>query len=509
MAVDSPSNTWVADGMPAALLRHWPLAVLGVILVATAALYAPMFGQWFQSDDFMFVNAGQDADAVSYIRDVFDFRSAPPLPEGRFYRPLHSTAFVFLYDVFGLHAWGYHLWSLVVHLGSTVFVWLIARRLTKSELTAALAASFFALHPAHVSAVGWISNNNALMATCVSLAAFWCFLRAQDGERLRRVWYGASVFGYAASLLLHPEVGSLLVALIAYRFFVQLDDWRRALEWRRWLDLTPFVAVAAVYFAIQRWMTSQGHLPQADEFAFGWHMLRVFFGYVSMSVYPTPADQHALPTWRHVLAAVALSLAIVALLAMRSRRRPYVAAFAVVWYAAALAPLSTAYFPDFLVDISARKLYVAGPALALVLALLVTPLIELAARQREQLLAAAGTGALLLLLVGYVLAGRLVVDRQEDLAWASDQSEAYVRALQEAHPTIPEGSRLHVVGLPAYLAILTGFYDEYVVSLVGMHYQGIEVVVERDTAFEQDLGPSDVVFRYQAGGPASQEAAGP
>lgn len=485
----SASAEALEDGGSGAGWR-WGYLGLALVLVVAAGLYVPMLSQWFNTDDFLFVNAGQDASPAGYIKDVFDFRSAPPLPEGRFYRPLHSTAFIVLYDAFGLHAWGYHLWSLVLHLTNTVFVWLICRRLTKNQLAAGLAAAFFALHPAHAGAVSWISNNNALMATCASLAALWCFMRATDSEHRRRIWYGASLVLYSASLLFHPEAGALVAALIAYRLLVQMKAWREALEWRRWLDLVPFAVVAGLYVAIQRWMESQGFLPQAEAFHISWHMLRVYFGYFAMSVYPTPVNQLALSSARHVVAAAALGLAIVLLLVTRTRQRPYVAAFAVSWYLVALLPLSTAVFA---VDVAARKLYVAGPALAIMLALLVTPVVERAASWRSVALAKAG--AALILLLALSLAAWQIVDQQRDARWAGDQSHAYVRQLQKAYPTIPEGSRLHVIGLPWHLAILSTFYDDYVISLVGMYYQGIDVVVERGE-MSDPLGPHDVVFRY-------------
>lgn len=86
------------------------------------------------------------------------------------------------------------------------------------------------------------------------------------------------------------------------------------------------------------------------------------------------------------------------------------------------------------------------------------------------------------------------MDQQRDTRWAGDQSHDYVRQLQETYPTIPEGSRLHVVGLPPHLAIVASFHDEYIVSFVGMYYQRNDVVVERREVSDP-LGPHDVLFR--------------
>ena len=492
-----------AGALLAFIVRHRAAMALALLLGVTAALYAPTFGQWFTTDDFLFVNAAQDAKDTQYVKEAFDFRGAPPFPEGRFYRPLHSSAFIALYDVFGLHVWGYHLWSLALHLASTVFVWLICLRLTKNQLASGLAAALFALHPAHASAVGWISNNNALMATCAALASFLCFMRAGDAPQRRWVWYGASVAGFSASLLFHPEAGSLLGALVAYRVFVQNESWRQSMEWRGWVDLVPFAAAAATYAGIQSWMAHQGYLPQAGGLEISWHMVRVYLAYLSIAVYPTPAEQHSLPSAAHVFAAFALLFAIAGLLAMRWKSRPNVAMFAVVWFLIALLPLSTTNFSDAIVDVAVRKLYVAGPALAIMLALMLTPVIEAPFAMRAPL---AGAAVVLVVALGLSLAGWLAVDRQREQAWGGDQSRAYVTELRETYRELPAGSRLHLVGLPAHLAILTSFYDDYVTNLVGLYYEDIEVVIERDGAVESP-GSRDVVFQYPP--PAGVEGRGP
>jgi hypothetical protein len=371
-----------------------------------------------------------------------------------------------------------------------VFVWLICLRLTKNPLASALAGALFALHPAHASAVGWISNNNALMATCVALASFLCFMRAGDPTPRRWAWYSVSVAGFGASLLFHPEAGTLLGALVAYRVFIQNESWRQSLDWRRWIDLVPFVVVAAIYSGIQTYMDQRGYLPQAEGFRLTFHMIRVYFGYLTVAVYPVPVDQRAVNSARHIVAAAALTLAIVALLVARRRERPNVATFAVAWFLVAVLPLST---NPFVIEVWSRKLYVAGPALAIMLSLMITPVIEASVLKRE--ITSAGASVVLLVALGLSLAGWLGVDRQRDAEWGSNQSRDYMTQLRETYPSIPAGSTLHLVGLPRHLANLVFFFDSYVTNLVGMYYQDIDVVVERDGTVESP-GPRNVVFQY-------------
>ncbi len=322
-----------------------PYLGLVLILVIAGGLYLPMVFEWFQTDDFLFLNASQDSNSAGYVKDAFDFRHAPPLPELRFYRPLHSSSFLALYQVLGLHAVGYHVWSLAIHLLNTCLIWLITARLTKQPLVANLAVALFALHPAYTPAVAWISNNNALMATAAGLTSFWCFLKSEESGR-HQYWYWASVGSYAAALLFHPEAGTVIVALIAYRLLFNVKDWREALSWRRWLDLVPFLLAAAGYLAIHRWMVSQAFLPQAQNFQITEHMIRVYLGYLALCIYPISLAHLALTSWGQDAAAAAMVVVIGLLLYLGLARGSRTATFAVVWLLAALVPLSTAALPS-------------------------------------------------------------------------------------------------------------------------------------------------------------------
>jgi hypothetical protein len=464
-----------------------PYLGLLLVLVIAGGLYLPMVFEWFQTDDFLFLNAFRHSNSAGYVKDAFDIRHAPPLPELRFYRPLHSSTFLALYHVLGLHAAGYHLWSLAIHLLNVCLIWLITGRLTKRPLVANLAAALFALHPAYTPAVAWISNNNALMATAAGLTSLWFFLKSEESGR-HRYWYWASVGSYCASLLFHPEAGTVIVALTAYRLLFDMKDWREALSWRRWLDLVPFLLAAAGYLAIHGWMVSQDFLPQAQNFQISDHMIRVYLAYLALCVYPISLAQFAL-TSRGPDAAAAAMVAVLGLLlylGLARGRRP--ATFAVIWLLAALVPLSTVAIPVG-GDVFGRKLYVAGPALALTLALLLAPAVEALGRSAGK----AGQAALVAVCVGVLsLAGWRVVLYQNQVAVSARQSHSLIVELRHTYPEIQPGTRLFLVDAPP---LTFPFIPIYPQAMIGLYYDDVDVI----PTHEQDLPPlqhGDLVFRY-------------
>jgi len=476
--------------------RHLkPYLGLLLVLVIAGGLYLPMVFEWFQTDDFLFLNAFQHSNSAGYVKDAFDVRHAPPLPELRFYRPLHSSTFLALYQVLGLHAAGYHVWSLAIHLLNTCLIWLITARLTKQSLVANLAAALFALHPAYTPAVAWISNNNALMATAAGLISFWCFLKSEEAGR-HRYWYWASVGSYAASLLFHPEAGTIIVALMACRLLFDMKDWREALSWRRWLDLGPFLLVAAGYLAIHRWMVSQDFLPQAQNFQITHHMIRVYLGYLALCIYPNSSTQQLALTSRGADAAAAGMVVVMGLLlyvgVARGRRT---AALAAVWLLAALVPLSTVAVP-FGGDVFGRKLYVAGPALALALALLLAPAVEALERSAGK----AGQAALVAGCVAILsLVGWRIVLYQNQVGTAARQSRSLIVELRRTYPDIQPGTRLFLLDAPPFTFPFIPIYPQ---AMIGLYYNDVDVIPTSEGDLPQ-LHPGDLVFRYRPSKAAS------
>lgn len=154
-----------------------------------------------------------------------------------------------------------HLLNLLLHLGNSLLVLAIVRRLAPNAgpLPVLLGALVFAIHPVQVETVAWISELRALGAAFFGLAAIWLALR---GAATARFWRLALLLALltAVANLFKPAAVVVPPAAFLLLWGFGLVGWRRAL-----LLLAPALAVGvglALFNAIVQ--TGVGKVPDTD-----------------------------------------------------------------------------------------------------------------------------------------------------------------------------------------------------------------------------------------------------
>jgi len=187
---------------------------IGVILALTFAVYAPTLRYQFVHDD-----RGQIVDNPAvhswYLVPTY-FTShvwAAVMPEelGNYYRPVFLLWLRVNDVVFGNHAWGWHLTTILAHLSTTLLVYFLALRFGGSRDVALLAALIFGLHPAHIEAVAWISGVTEPLLGVLLLASFLSYARWR--RESARKWRLISL-GLFALALGEKETALILPALL-------------------------------------------------------------------------------------------------------------------------------------------------------------------------------------------------------------------------------------------------------------------------------------------------------
>ena len=135
--------------------------VLAVALVAAAALYARGVSNELVYDDLLLVARNPLVTDPARFWDLFssglwDFLDPEDARRIGYWRPLSGALLALGHRLGGGTTAAYHLISLALHLGATLAVWRLARRLARSEAVAAGAALLFTLHPVGVEAIAWI-----------------------------------------------------------------------------------------------------------------------------------------------------------------------------------------------------------------------------------------------------------------------------------------------------------------------------------------------------------------
>jgi protein O-mannosyl-transferase len=225
-------------------------AAIGYLAIAAVALAAfwPSLHAGFIWNDDSFLTENPLIKAPDGLYRFWLTQQAPD------YWPLTCTTLWVEWRLWGVHAAGYHLTNLLLHVLSVALLWRILRRLLVPG--ALFGALLFAVHPVNVESVAWITQRKNLMAMVCFLASIYCFLRttwasppmsAQPDTDHRRGWYALSLAAFALAMLSKGSVALLPAVLIG------LICWRRRFSVRDGVRLLPFWMIAVAFTAVNMW----------------------------------------------------------------------------------------------------------------------------------------------------------------------------------------------------------------------------------------------------------------
>lgn len=109
----------------------------------------------------------------------------------------------------------HHVVNVIFHLMSAVLAFFAFERLTGKFWESLAVAALFAVHPAHVESVAWISERKDVLSAVFWFASIWCYARWGRGEA--KPWtryYVAALVFFAIGLTAKPMVITLPFVLI-------------------------------------------------------------------------------------------------------------------------------------------------------------------------------------------------------------------------------------------------------------------------------------------------------
>lgn len=194
--------------------------LLALAVGATFLAYAGTLGFDFVYDDRIHIVSSPFLQSWRFLPRYFTshvWSYQYPHMLGNYYRPL-SLLWLRLNDAaFGLLPWPWHLMCVLLHVGVTFLVYLLARRLTRDTFAAGVAPLIFGLHPAHVEAVAYVSAVPETLSALLLLSAFICFLRwRESGTEGGRGWLFTSLLLYALAML--SKETALIMPLLVFAY---------------------------------------------------------------------------------------------------------------------------------------------------------------------------------------------------------------------------------------------------------------------------------------------------
>lgn len=284
------------------------------------------------------------------------------------YRPVRHLSFALVGTLFGAeNNFAQHVVNIVLHLTAALGVWAIVRRLLGAEaaVVSFLAALLFAVHPAQVDAVAYISGRRDVLCGMLFIIAFLLFLQSHRGSsRVRKATLLA-----AAALLWGAALGSKEMAVtlpaiaLWYEFTVRAPDqlesptlWKRARvvlsRYFKWF--APALVAAAGFVAYRGFIDSKSFLVREGAWWGGsWWTntmtgvaLQRYYAELVLVPFRLPGDWNPpmvnpvesmseLRFWM----GLGILLALLASIVVALRRQRNLVAFGLGWYLIALSPV--------------------------------------------------------------------------------------------------------------------------------------------------------------------------
>jgi protein O-mannosyl-transferase len=331
----------------------------GVILAVTAAVYWGILKQEFVDfDDPGYVihnkaiQQGITSQSVGWAFTSLTLSN---------YHPLTWLSLMADYRIGEGKPWAFKLTNLLLHLGTTLLLYVLLARMTRRVWPSALVAGLFALHPLHVESVAWITERKDVLSTFFAFATligYHAYTRRPGVVR-----YLLMILLFAAGLLAKPMLVTLPFAMLVLDFW-PLERWgggqgksaavrangkifdrlRGSAFWPI-IEKVPLLIMAAAscwitWYAQSRWGAVR------ENYSLGVRVGNAVVGYVRYLGKTFWPDDLAvlylhtgtmLPIWE-IIAAGALLAAITVIAVVLVRRRRWLAA-GWFWYIGTLVPV--------------------------------------------------------------------------------------------------------------------------------------------------------------------------
>ena len=262
---------------------------LFIIIAVTLAVYSNTLGNGFAYDDNYQLLGNPWIKDVRFIPEIFSnnvwgFRGEIT----NYYRPMMYVIYMLTHYLFGIAPWGFHLVSAVLHAGSSVLVFLIARILfskykspSKYLSIPLMAAVLFAVHPIHTEAVDWVSCVPELSYSLFCLLSLYLYLRSDN--RFTTGYYLSVVAFFVGTLCKEPAI-TLPGLLIAYDLLLN----KKKPEFRFILKrYALFVLAASAYMALRFYVLGGNMVPrQHGEYSHYGNSFIIFVTYLKKLILP-------------------------------------------------------------------------------------------------------------------------------------------------------------------------------------------------------------------------------
>lgn len=292
----------------------------------------------------------------------------------RTYRPVASLTFILNYKISHFETAGWHLANLFLHWCVAALAFFVCAIILKNAWAGLVAGLLFAAHPVQTEAVTLVSNREEVLCGLFFFLALWLhLLRSQGSERRGPLFMVLSVASFTLAMF-SKEMAATFPIVVILHDAIMLRD--KTLSQRLRGALPTALASAAVIgiflflrYGPMRNVEGEAAWPGGSFVTAMFTMAKVYFQYVKLLIYPERlCADYVIPISRFFFEPTTLkgaaSLLVMLIAAAFSLRRAPAFAFALIFFPAALLPVSNII--PFGAIMAERYLYI--PMFAAVLA---------------------------------------------------------------------------------------------------------------------------------------------
>lgn len=184
------------------------------------------------------------------------------------WHPLTWLSHMLDVQLFGLDDGAHHATSVLLHMVNGLLLFSVLMAYTRKLWPAAAVAALFALHPAHVESVAWVSERKDVLSTFFLLLTLHAYVRYCESVSPRKMAVVISFF--ALGLLSKPMLVTLPLLLLLLDLWplnrLRLDE-QNALQ-RFWLlikEKLPLFGLTVLSSLVTFWAQSSGGAMKAGE----------------------------------------------------------------------------------------------------------------------------------------------------------------------------------------------------------------------------------------------------
>jgi hypothetical protein len=94
-----------------------------------------------------------------------------------YWHPLTWLSHMLDVTLYGMDPGPHHVTNLLIHIASTLLLFVLLRRMTRDDGPSAFVAALFAVHPLHVESVAWLAERKDVLSSFFLLLTIWSYVR--------------------------------------------------------------------------------------------------------------------------------------------------------------------------------------------------------------------------------------------------------------------------------------------------------------------------------------------